>query len=84
MIPQDKNYPINFMWPEKISYENPVCEVFYLSGEYDFAFKLKSGEQTDKTAYREDFYCLNWEDIHNIYTIYANDELLQYLAYRSY
>ena len=44
----DARYPINYIWPEEVCYQNPIRA--FKSYGYCLWFKLKSGEKTDNTA----------------------------------
>ncbi len=60
MIPQNKHYPINFMWPEKISYHNPVIG-FNLVG--DWCVRLQSGENTKNIVFNDRWARIDWSEI---------------------
>ena len=66
------NRPINFAWPEQLSYENPVTAV-QCDGEGLF-FRLLSGEKTNRVRandFRVDgFKDLNWSQIASLAIIY--------------
>ncbi len=64
-----KNYkynakrPVNYIWPEEVSYQNPIVGV---KQEYEFVdwwFKLQSGEKSDNTVSNDGFEDLDWSQI---------------------
>ncbi len=48
-------YPINFIWPEKVSYLNPIRGV-KLFGITGWLFELESGEMTDIDRRPDEYY----------------------------
>ncbi len=54
-------YPLNYRWPEQVSYLNPITALKIESGV--LYFKLLSGEKTDNTVGDDRFNELNWSQI---------------------
>ena len=48
-----KRPPTNFIWPEHVSYENPVVGVKIYGCNSEFLFRLQSGEMTDNDFKKE-------------------------------
>ena len=59
----NSKYPINYTWPEEVSYHNPMkavsCDDCYGIG-FCFCFKLQSGEQTGNPLPGDGFKDLDW------------------------
>ncbi len=78
---EGRKLPINYTWPEKVSYKNPINGVLGFQnddigiGWFKFKFELKSREQTDDDPWYNDFSYLDWSEITTIdisyYSIYS-------------
>ena len=56
--------PINYTWTEQINYHNPISAV--KRDGYNYWFKLKSGDKTDKSAADDGFIDLDWTEINSL------------------
>ncbi len=78
------SYPVNYTWPEKVSYENPIKAVkhAFVGGWW---FQLQSGEQTGNDDQFEGvFQELNWVEIKSIVICYyfgADSSLINCLEF---
>ncbi len=80
------DYPINFTWPDKVNYYNPI-KGLKLYGYSSWYFKLQSGEKTnederdylymmdDLSEWADGFEDLNWSEINSIEIIYSSTDL---------
>ncbi len=61
-------YPVNYSWPDEISYQNPITGLN--SDTAGIWFKLQSGQKTDNTASDDGLKNLNWSKIKTIEIVY--------------
>ena len=66
--------PIDYTWPEQVSYENPV-RAFKYSDSYGCYFRLQSGEKNEKIAKDDGFVDLDWSQITSL--------VIRYYSYNS-
>ncbi len=62
----DPSAPVNYTWPEQVSYHNPVGAVKWQGGYgygYVYWFKLQSGDKTDNGEADNGFQDLDWSKI---------------------
>ena len=65
-------HPINYIWPESISYENPITHV--KCNSFGLWFKLQSGEKTERDESDAGFKSLTWSQISSLVIRYYADE----------
>ena len=58
--------PINYTWPDKVSYYDPITGIKEHSEYYRFWFKLQSGAKSDSTSSDCGYKELDWSKINFI------------------
>ena len=67
------DYPINFTWPDKVNYHNPIKGLKWY-GSRSWSFELQSGEKTNLYEWADGFVGLNWSEINSIEIIYSSTD----------
>ncbi len=72
----DARYPLNYRWPEKVNYLNPITgfkRIYSNGADTRFSFKLQSGDKTDNLEPDEGFENLDWSVIKSFDILFRKD-----------
>ncbi len=51
--------PVDYVFPQRVSYDNPITQIKCIGGLWQFAFKILSGDKTAETG-DDGFQVLDW------------------------